>query len=132
MDEMRGFSLLEMLVVLAILGLAAGLVAPSLFRTVDRVRAAGQRDAIQRLILAMPVIARSEGRAIVWSPGAAVSAPAGSAWPEGWQVYPLTPLYVGINGWCSGARLEARGPGERMGFEVLSPDCRVSWGRDAP
>ena len=50
---MRGFSLLEMLVVLVLMGLAAALVAPSLSRTADRVREAGPNCA--RIDAQMPV-----------------------------------------------------------------------------
>lgn len=128
---MRGFSLLEMLVVLAILGLAAGLVAPSLFRTVDRVQLAGEREAVQRLILGLPVFARRNGQAIVWEAETVAPAPAGLSWPEGWQVYPLTPLHVGANGWCSGASLEVRGPGETIRLQVRPPDCRLLSSEDA-
>ena len=58
---MRGFTLLEMLVVLVILGMAAGLIAPSLSRTAERVREAGDRDDVRRLLHALPILVRAQG-----------------------------------------------------------------------
>jgi len=45
----RGFTLLEMLVVLAIIGLIAGLVGPRLFRNVDRSRVTAATTQIKLL-----------------------------------------------------------------------------------
>jgi prepilin-type N-terminal cleavage/methylation domain-containing protein len=113
---MRGFSLLEMLVVLVLLGLAAGLIAPSLSRTADRVQAA---------------MASQAGRPFRWEAGSLVERP-GLVWPAGWRVVALTPLELAANGWCEGAQLQAQGAGLSMRLEALAPDCRVVELTDAP
>lgn len=128
---MRGFSLLEMLVVLVLLGLAAGLVAPSLSRTADRVQAAGDRDDVIRRIQGLPVLARQAGRPLRWEAGSLVELPA-LAWPKDWRVVALTPLELAPNGWCSGAQLQAQRPGLSMRLEAFAPDCRVVELADAP
>jgi len=129
--RMRGFSLLEMLVVLVLLGLAAGLVAPSLSRTADRVQAAGDRDDVLRRVQGLPVIARQAGRPLRWEAGSLIERP-GLAWPSGWRVVALTPLELAANGWCGGAQLQAQGPGLAIRLEALAPDCRVVELPDAP
>ena len=128
---MRGFSLLEMLVVLVLLGLAAGLVAPSLSRTAERVQAAGDRDDVLRRVQGLPVMAREVGRTLRWEAGHLVERP-GLTWPTGWRVVALTPLELAPNGWCGGAQLQAQGPGLSMRLEALAPDCRVVELADAP
>jgi len=128
---MRGFSLLEMLVVLVLLGLAAGLVAPSLSRTAERVQAAGDRDEVLRRVQGLPVLARQAGRAFRWDAGSVLDPP-GTRWPTGWRVVALTPLELAPNGWCGGALLQAQGPGLSMRLEALAPDCRVVELPDAP
>lgn len=128
---MRGFSLLEMLVVLVLLGLAAGLVAPSLSRTADRVQAAGDRDEVLRRVQGLPVLARQAGRAFRWEAGSVLDPP-GAPWPSGWRVVALTPLELAPNGWCHGAQLQAQGPGLVFRLEARAPDCRVVELADAP
>jgi prepilin-type N-terminal cleavage/methylation domain-containing protein len=121
---MRGFSLLEMLVVLVILGMAAALVAPPLARTVERVRESGEREDIARRLGALPAQVRSEGRARAWAAGDALAAPA-AAWPEGWRVVAVTPLRIGANGFCAGADVQAAGPSRVHRLRLVAPDCRV-------
>ncbi len=128
---MRGFSLLEMLVVLVLLGLAAGLVAPSLSRTADRVQAAGDRDDVLRRVQGLSVVARQAGRSFRWDAGSLVELP-GVAWPPGWRVVALTPLELSPNGWCGGAQMQAQGPGLAIRLEAVAPDCRVVELADAP
>ena len=128
--RMRGFSLLEMLVVLVILGMAAALVAPSLSRTADRVRAAGDRDDVRRLVQALPMRVREAAAPAHWPAGEAIRLPRRD-WPEGWQVVATTPFGIAANGWCSAAVLTVSGPGTTMLFDVAEPDCRVSERDDA-
>lgn len=128
---MRGFTLLEMLVVLVLMGLAAGLVAPSLSRTADRVQAAGDRDALLRRVQSLPILARQAGHPLRWEAGAVVEGSAVS-WPAGWRVVALTPLDIAPSGWCGGAQLQAQGPDLALRLEALAPDCRVVERPDAP
>ena len=62
-----GFTLLEMIVVLAILGLATALVGPSAVRGIDSWRRQAELDSLLDQIRAMPGNARASGRAIVIS-----------------------------------------------------------------
>jgi len=121
---MRGFTLLEMLVVLVILGLAASVIAPPLARTVDRVRESGERDEVKRLLARLPQVARRSGTSLVLGPGEAV--PTGSSdWPEGWTVVTRSPLNVSPSGFCSSAEVEAQSPTQSFRWRLMPPDCAV-------
>lgn len=122
--RMRGFSLLEMLVVLVILGMAAALVAPSLSRTAERVRAAGDRDELVRRLGFLSAAVRAEGRDRHWVPGDALEVPR-FAWPEGWKVHVLTALRVEASGFCAGGDVRVRGPGGERRYRLEAPDCQV-------
>lgn len=63
----RGFTLLEMIVVLAILGLATALVAPSAIRGIDSWRRQSELDSLLDQIRALPGNARATGKAIAIS-----------------------------------------------------------------
>lgn len=127
---MRGFSLLEMLVVLVLMGLAAALVAPSLSRTADRVREAGDRDDVRRLLMALPALARQRGELVRIAAGQPVVLP-GRAWPDGWSVVAMTGLSITSSGWCEPGVVVARGPATESTYALRSPDCGVEE-TDAP
>ena len=121
---MRGFTLLEMLVVLVILGMAAALVVPALARTVERVAEAGAWDDVERRLGLLPAAVRAEGRGREWAAGEPVTM-AAFAWPEGWRVAALTPLRVEATGFCAGADLQARSPTGVRRYRLEAPTCRV-------
>jgi len=128
----RGFTLLEMLLVLVILGMAAAVVAPPLARTVDRMREATSRDDVARAVSRLPLEARRQGRALHWSAGETISAPAaGTTWPAGWQVVALADLRIEGSGFCSGGEVVVVGPSSRSRWTLDAPDCRPM-NSDAP
>lgn len=119
---MRGFSLLEMLVVLVILGMAAALVAPPLARTVDRVREAGAHDDVRRQLQHLPMRARAEGRALTVDAGQPLP-DFGRAWPEGWSVRALTALRIHASGVCERADVRVETPDSARTWRLRAPDC---------
>lgn len=121
---MRGFTLLEMLVVLVILGMAAALVAPALSRTVERVAEAGAREQVARGIARLPLRVREQGVALRLEPGQPLRID-GQPWPDGWDVIAATPVVVAASGYCAGALWRVRTPGGSATWRSLAPDCRV-------
>lgn len=98
----RGFTLLEMIVVLAILGLATALVAPSMLRGLDSWRRQAAIDALLDQLRALPGEARARGKPIVID-DAALQAPAPPLRVEGdWRLRVPTPWQVRANGVCEG------------------------------
>lgn len=127
---MRGFTLLEVLVVLVILGLAAAIVAPPLARTVDRVRESGDREDLRRGLERLPLHAREQGRGLAFAAGTPLPAQ-GRPWPEGWRVVAATPLRIEASGFCHGGEVQAAGPTGPQRWRLAAPDCRAE-AVDAP
>lgn len=121
---MAGFTLLEIVVVLAILGLATALVAPAGFRTIEAWRRATDVDAITGALSGIGPATRQSGRALQIKAGVL---PTGVIEvPDGWQIELDAPLIVQANGACtaSAGRMIATG-GYEQTFEIEAPFCRT-------
>jgi len=124
MTALRGFSLLEMLVVLALTSLTVALVVPRLSGSVAAIQRSGDRAEVVRQLQELPMRARQQATTI--------SVPAQADLvdlldlPEGWGVVALTPLTVRENGICLDADVQvtvADGPAEK--WSLAMPDCAV-------
>ena len=100
-----GFTLLEMIVVLAILGLATALVAPSAIRGIDSWRSQAQLDSLLDQIRAMPGNARSTGKAIAISDEALKSPASPLRISSDWMLSVPTAWTVNPNGVCEGGEV---------------------------
>lgn len=124
-DASRGFSLLELLVVLAIIGMTLAVVGPNIMAQLDRAGRQFQFEQFRDDLSQLPRVARVRGARLTVdrlpTPGAVASAPAVPLieLPEGWIVRFDPPLVVTANGVCSGANLELRYPGDN-GQETLA------------
>ena len=134
-----GYSLLEMVVVLGILGLATALVGPSMYRAILSWQEASDVDAVLAQLTSLPWQARREGRELKFEgpfppeapPGAAASSAAAAAagtleLPEGWRLDFTEPLVVRANGSCGDGRVELRTTRQRLGLRIAAPFCSVS------
>jgi len=119
-----GFTLLELVVVLALLGLATALVAPAGFRTIATWQRATDVDAAMGALVALTARARQEGHAFRFDAGDVDPARL-AGMPEGWIVHLDAPLVVQANGACSGTRGELRqAGGYARTFLLQAPFCR--------
>lgn len=119
----RGFSLLEMIVVLAILGLAAALVAPSALRSIDSWRRQAELDALLDQLRALPGNARASGAAIAISKEAMASEAPPLRVAGDWEISVPRAWSVRANGVCEGGAIEI---GNRFGtrtIQVSGPFC---------
>ncbi|QDA56945.1 prepilin-type N-terminal cleavage/methylation domain-containing protein [Thermomonas aquatica] len=119
----RGFTLLEMIVVLAILGLATALVAPSALRGIDSWRRRAELDSLLDQIRALPGNARASGRAIVLSDGALKSKDAPLRIASGWTLSVPTPWKVNANGVCLGGQVSIGNSYGSRTIVVAAPFC---------
>lgn len=124
----RGFSLLELLVVLALIGMLTAVVAPRLQRTYDAIAGSGERDEVHRQLERLPLLARAAGAPIELLVGADAALAARLALPQGWTVQLLEPVRVEASGACHTARLRVAGRGVTEDVLLSAPDCGV---RDA-
>ncbi|WP_449656985.1 prepilin-type N-terminal cleavage/methylation domain-containing protein [Thermomonas sp.] len=123
-----GFSLLELLVVLALVGMLSAIVAPRLQNTYEAIAGSGERAEVYRQLERLPLIARATGNAIEL-PANTVIPSASIILPEGWTVRPLEPLRIEVSGVCRSTRVRIDGRGTSEEALLSLPDCRV---RSAP
>lgn len=121
-----GFTLLEMIVVLAILGLAAALVGPSMVKSIDTWGRKAAMDVLLDQLRALPGNARGSGTPITISDATLASATPPLRIDADWTLHAPTPWSVGANGVCQGGEVIVRNRyGERT-IRVVAPFCDPS------
>lgn len=132
----RGFSLLELLVVLALVSLIGALALPNLMGLYDSATRATERDQIldQLAGIGREAMLKGHGYAVYGTtPGPRPAAapdfgvrPYPLIVPEGWQVELDRPLTVRPNGVCLGATVTLSHPDAPPSEVALAPPyCRV-------
>jgi prepilin-type N-terminal cleavage/methylation domain-containing protein len=125
----RGFTLLELLIVLALVSMVAAMVAPRLQGTYDAVARSGERAEAVRQLERLPLLARARGIAIEVRAGDAQALASLLALPQGWTASPVDPLQVEASGLCHAARVRVSGGGTVETWRLAAPDCGIA---DAP
>ena len=118
-----GFTLLEMIVVLAILGLATALVAPSAIRGIDSWRRQSELDSLLDQIRALPGDARASGKAIALSDDTLKAKDAPLRVAADWRLGVPTPWKVNANGVCEGGVVEIGNDHGKRSVVVTPPFC---------
>jgi general secretion pathway protein G len=118
----RGFTLLELLVVITLIGLIAGVVAPRFINLGDKLTLKNQRLEVRQKINGLPLLALRNGAALrIDANGAPL------ALPEGWRVTAKTPVIYQSNGSCLGGLIEVwQGDSHRDSIPLQPPLCQWS------
>jgi prepilin-type N-terminal cleavage/methylation domain-containing protein len=119
----HGFTLLEMIVVLAILGLVTAMVAPSALRSIDTWRRQTAQDGLLDQIRALPGNARASGRPVVLSDQALASADPPLHVDADWTLRVPAAWRVHGNGVCDGGEVEIGNSRGKRVIKVASPFC---------
>jgi general secretion pathway protein G len=135
----RGFSLLELLVVLVILGGITGLAMPNLVRLYESVTTAVERDSILDQLSNMGRIALLNQQAYLLDDSRFSSdsdqednitadyPPYALELPPGWDIELEKPIIVRANGVCMGGTVSLLYDGEqRFETELQPPYCHVT------
>ena len=109
-----GFTLLEILVVLTIVGLLAGVALPQLRKMATSVERSSQRTNIKSAIEGLGYQAFVTGKPISLTAKGTPPESTGSdhplQLPSGWQIQILRPIRYAINGACSGGEISIIDP----------------------
>lgn len=110
----RGFTLLELLVVLVLVGMIAGMVGPRFIDLAERLRHRNEWQTLQQRINGLPMEVQLTGR-----PMALQELP----WmlPAGWQLKTERPVRYLSNGVCLGGQLQLLQGDEVKRRIVLTP-----------
>ena len=121
-----GFTLLEMIVVLAILGLAAAMVGPSMVRSIDTWRRQAAMDILLDQLRALPGNARGSGKPITVSDATLASPTPPLRVDADWTLHAPEPWSVGANGVCQGGDVTIRNVHGERTIRVAAPFCDPS------
>ena len=124
-----GFTLVELLVVLVIVSLIAGVSLPRLSALYASVENAGQRGLIIDQVEGLGYQAYISGRSIVLGASRESEDPASKyplQLPPGWRIDVASPVRYSAQGTCGGGKLTISDPnGGRQAFRLAPPMCRL-------
>lgn len=121
----RGFTLLEMVVVLSILGLATAIAAPSVFRSIGTWQRQGQIEGLLDQIRGLPAMARAQGREVLISKETLGAAIPPLRADEGYALSTAKAWRIRYNGVCDAGTVTLQGSGgaNPVRIEVAAPFC---------
>ena len=114
----RGFTLLELLVVLVLVGMIAGMVGPRFIDLAERLRHRNEWQTLQQRINGLPMELQLTGR-----PMALQALPL--TLPAGWQLKTERPVRYLPNGVCLGGQLQLlQGDEVKRRIALTPPYCQ--------
>lgn len=127
----EGFTLIEILVVMVIIGFLAGVALPRMYAIAQRYDIAAQRSSLLSEISTLGYRAYNSGQPVelvsLAGPGAS-DAPIHL--PPGWRIEAKQPIRYSFNGLCSGGKLALIAPdGWREEIELVPPLCKPMTGK---
>jgi prepilin-type N-terminal cleavage/methylation domain-containing protein len=133
--DRAGFSLVELLIVLAIMGLLGAFALPSLIRLGNRTNFSLNRQDLERQLDALPMTAAAQGRNLVLSstpqtdgfsvPADPASDPYPVTLPAGWRITVEAPITYRYDGTCSGGALHVTAPDAEARYLMKPPLCEL-------
>ncbi len=119
----QGFTLLELLAVLALVALATGIALPRLTAYVDSVGAAFERETVIEAVSSLGLVARQQGHTIIFS-GSFEHLPGDI--PDNWHASVEQPIRFFPSGACEGGLVTLQGRERRFVYQLSAPRCRAT------
>lgn len=127
MSRSRGYTLLEIMLVIALLALATSLVAPAGYRMATSWARAADVEKTLREIGRLPLRARDSGSPLHFAPGEEAPLAQLLDLPDGWTLSLDQPLLVRANGACSGTTATLQtGASGRIPLVIRAPFCQAT------
>lgn len=124
-----GFTLIEIIVVMVIVGLLTSITLPRLVTLYNSVEISSQRSAIKDQIEGLGYLAYSAGKPIVLQSSVESGGQIGDyplQLPAGWHIDLPSPLHFSSRGFCTGGKLIINDPaGGKEAFQLAPPLCRL-------
>lgn len=123
-----GFTLVEILVVLVVIGLIAGVAMPNMVKMLQSAERAGQRDSLLSEIAGLGYRAYLTGQPLTLGGAAVAGAESQPPFqiPQGWRIEIPRPITYNFNGICSGGEIILISPDERREiFQLDPPRCKI-------
>ena len=122
-QRVRGFSLLEILVVLLLTALVAGVALPRVVAIYDSVQFASERDELLDQLASLGQMRLNAGEPLQILAEEDLRR-AGLEPPEAWRITVLEPLVLRANGSCTEGMLSLAGRGRVATVRLVPPFCR--------
>lgn len=120
--HLPGYTLLELVVVMAILAMATALTAPAGYRMIRSWQEATQVDDVLQQLQHLPSAVRADGNPLHVKTDAGIPL---IDLPDDWRLRMTSPLRVLANGACSDAQGTLISPYQSIDFKIQAPFCRV-------
>ena len=124
-----GFTLLEMIVVVTIMGLSLSFVAPRLTTWLDRLRSGSERQQFEDSLASLASDARRAGHTIfLRSVGPGIEKSKDDApidLPRGWELQVEPPIAFRYDGLCTGGTVRLMFPAGEASYRLAAPYCRL-------
>ena len=127
----RGFTLLELLVVLAMMGLLGSIAVPALGKLMDRMRYRGERESVlaqlSNLSYRSYLLAQDYTLQTGASDGKLKDGSSAVDLPKGWSLRVPVPIHYQFNGYCLGGVVIIKSPDNPPeSVRLIAPVCGVA------
>ena len=123
MIHRKGFTLIEMLVVLVILGLTSALVLPKFPAIYDRFKSKSELEKFSQSLAVLPLQAYTKQQTITLNQSSANKI---LELPSAWEIEIPQPIIYKANGVCLGGELSYKIKGQITLIKLVPPYCEPS------